>query len=384
MRPTSLTVSVSMALSLLCLGVCAEAQQSSGQRGGARQVHSLKQATDAFVLKEMKRQQAVGAAVGIIRGRQIIYLKAYGFEDRDKNIACSRQTLFRWASISKPVTAVAAMQLWDRGQLKLNQDIRELIPEFPQKPQSISMRQLLCHQGGIVHYRNGKVIRSRRKYHSKHPFKSVILALDRFKESPLLFKPGEKFSYTTHGFILASAVVERAAGKEFWPFVRKNIAQPLKMKTFQPDYQWLKLPHRAVGYRRVGDSVIKSSDTDVSWKLGGGGFISNIDDLAAFGLGLIKGQLVSPKAEALMWTRQKTSAGKRTGYGLGFGVSGKGRSLLVSHSGGQEKTRTLLMIRPKKGLGVVFMTNSEHVRVGRFVKPLLAMVEEFSKHKRLY
>ena len=210
---------------------------------------------DHAMRDEMAGQELVGLAVGIIQDGQIAYLKGYGLADREQRVPVTRQTMFRWASISKSITAVAAMQLWERGELDFEREARRYVPEFPEKGTALRVRHLLCHQGGVVHYTNGKVIRTGRDYPVPHPFENVIFALDTFKESPLVNEPGEKYSYSTHGYILLSAVVERAHKKRFAHQVRDRIVKPLKLGTLQPDYQWGDIPHRAVGYRRRGDQV---------------------------------------------------------------------------------------------------------------------------------
>ncbi len=331
---------------------------------------------DEVIEAQMAKQEIVGMAVGLIRDGEIIYLKGFGYADRKQQIAVDRDTLFRWASISKTLTAIAAMQLWEQQQLDLDCDVCTLVPEFPGKGKTITPRQLLCHQGGVVHYSNGEVIRTEREYDSPHPFKNVILALDTFKDSPLIAEPGAKFSYTTHGFILLSAAIERAGEQRFADQVAKRIIKPLGMTTLQPDYQWVDIPHRTLGYRKVEGEIVPSTDTDVSWKLGGGGYLSNIDDLAKYAVGLLKGRLVSKETEQLMWTPQLTKDEKETLYGLGFFVSGEGDDVEISHGGAQEKTRTHLAIRPKQGIGVVVMCNSEYAVPPRFATRLVPLLQE--------
>ena len=328
--------------------------------GAADLGKTLSEQVDKAMQGAIGEQALVGAALGIIVDGEIAYLKGYGLEDREKKIPVTRKTLFRWASISKCLTSVAAMQLYERNLLDLQEDVRSYTPEFPDKQALITSRDLLCHQGGIVHYTNGKLIRTERDYDTPHPFENVILALNTFRESPLVNQPGEKFSYTTHGFILLSAVIERAGKEKFASQVQTRISRPLGMTTLQPDYQWKEIPHRAVGYRKRLGKVVRSTSTDVSWKLGGGGFISNIDDLAIFARGLINGKLVRPETEKLMWTPQKLKNSKPTTYGYGFNINGTGKELQVAHSGGQEKTRTRMVLFPGKKLGVVVMSNSEH------------------------
>jgi len=335
--------------------------------GLARQV-------DEALATGMVRQELVGVAVGVLVDNQVVYLKGYGLEDRENKIPVTRKTLFRWASISKPLTAIAALQLEEKGQLDLQADVRKYVLEFPEKNATITSRDLLCHQGGIVHYTNGAVIATQRKYDTPHPFKDVVVGLDDFRESPLVNDPGTKYSYTTRGYMLLSAVVQRAGKEKFADQVQKHIARPLGMRTLQPDYQWKNIAHRAVGYRKRAGKVIPSTNTDVSWKLGGGGFISNIDDLARFAGGLLNGRLVQEETQARMWTPQKLRNGKATRYGFGFSFRGEGAARRVGHSGSQEKTRTRMVLLPGKRLGVVLMCNSEHCRTADITDRVLEVL----------
>ncbi len=323
-------------------------------------------AVDAAVESEIERQRLVGVAVGVIRQGRVAYLKGYGLADREGDVPVTEATLFRWASAGKPLTAIAALQLAQEGKLDLDADVRQYVPEFPDKGVKITSRQLLGHLGGIVHYANGRVIRTAREYPTAHPFEDVVLALDTFKESPLVCQPGEKYAYSTHGYILLSAVVQRAGGEKFADQVRDRIIRPLDLATLQPDYQWVSIPNRAVGYRLRDGEVVRSTDTDVSWKLGGGGYLSDIGDFARFAEALIDRRLVDEATETMMWTPQKTNDGQPTDYGLGFGVETDERGRLkISHNGAQEKSRTRLVIYPRERHGVVVMSNSENAEPAR-------------------
>lgn len=326
-----------------------------------------KRVIDAAVRAEMERQAAVGVSIGIIRDGEVMYTAGYGLADRNDGTPVTAETMYRWASISKPLTAVAAMQLAQADKLDLEANIRTLVPEFPDKGSTITTRQLLGHVGGIVHYRNGPVVKTETSYNEPHPYADVVKAIDTFKASPLVSKPGEAFNYSTHGYILASAVVQRAGAMPFAAQVKARIAEPLGMTTLQPDYQWVDIPNRAKGYRKLAGIIMASPDVDVSWKLGGGGWISTVDDLARFAAGLMGNTLLQKDARDQLWTPQRTSDGTHAGYGLGFAVSGSGDALSVSHSGSQAKTRTLMSIQPAMRSGVVVMTNSEWVDRGRIM-----------------
>lgn len=329
---------------------------------------------DAIVGEQVAAQSIVGISVAVARDGVIVLERHYGFEDREQKTAASAETMYRWASISKPVTAVAAMQLVETGKLDLDADVRALVPEFPEKRWTITTRQLLCHQGGIVHYTNGRVVREEPPAGVEHPYADVVAALGTFKGSELVNEPGAKYSYSTHGYMLAGAVVQRAGGEPFWDQVRERVARPAQMTTFRPDYQWEQIAHRAKGYKKVGGEVVPSTDTDVSWKLAGGGFISTVGDLSRFSIALMDGKLVKPETFGEMRRRSKLRDGSATGYGLGLSIDGARGERTCGHSGSQEKTATYLLMAPESRLSVAVMCNTEGTDLGALTKDLLAEV----------
>jgi serine beta-lactamase-like protein LACTB len=321
---------------------------------------------DRAVWDEMERQELVGLAVGVVRDGRVVYTRGYGFADRERCEPVSERTLFRWASLSKPLTAVAALQLWDAGRLDLDADVREYVPEFPDKGEPITLRHLLSHQGGLSGTYRGPLARWSREW--PHPSDEPVRALEVFRDTPLVGPPGAQFCYSTPGYILLSAAVQRAGGEPFIAQVRERIAEPLGLASLQPDRGGRHLPYRAAGYRRLRGRVVRVCRApDVSWKLGGGGFTSNIGDLARFAAALLDGTLVSKDAESLMWTPRRDASGRRTKYGLGFKIDRDthGRPV-VWHDGAQEKTRSRLVLYPDQGFGIVLLSNCEHADLDRF------------------
>jgi serine beta-lactamase-like protein LACTB, mitochondrial len=320
---------------------------------------------DATLQSEIKKHQIVGLAVIVIDQGKIAWSKAYGYADRENQVAVDLdKTQFRWASVSKPLTAVAAMQLAEKGLLDLDADIRTYVPEFPDKGVKITARQLLCHRGGIVH--NNR-LESTVQYTTPHPFAETIVALDKFKESPLAHPPGQQFEYTTQGYMLLSAVVERAGKQRFADQIQDRISRPLGIKTLRPDFPWEDIPGRIVGYMRTDKGVERRQDSDVTeayWKWGGGGFSSTPSDLAAFCAGLLQTRLVSKETERQMWSVATPTEPQKPkiNYGLGFFVvDSPSGSRWVGHDGSQTKARTGVLMEPEKNRGVVIMTNCEWV-----------------------
>lgn len=373
-QPSDLLVQTA---SLMALSIGAQASPPLGA-GGQGEVPVLTRPAPVDVLPleaalhdalaaEFQRQGLIGLAAAVVVGDEIEE-HYFGLADRERGVPVGPETMFRWASISKPLVAIRAVQLAVEGRLDLDADVRRLVPEFPAKPWPVTPRQLAGHLGGVVHYSNGEVIRTERTYEEEHPFVDAVKALDRFKESPLVAEPGTRYAYSTHGYLLLGAAVDRAGEAPLREQVAEHVGGPLGLRTLQPDDQWVAIPGRAVGYRRINGVLLPSSNRDVSWKLAGGGYISNVEDLALFARGLMGEDLLPREALDMMWTPQRLTSGERTTYGLGFGVSRVDGELVVRHSGSQPKTRTFLSVRPDARRAVVVMTNSEFGRV----KPVVA------------
>jgi CubicO group peptidase (beta-lactamase class C family) len=342
---------------------------------------TTQEAVHSAVKREADRQNAVGVAVGVLIDGKIAFYSSTGYQDRESQIPVSRSTMFRWASISKSLTAITLLQLAENDVLSLDQTVNQFLVHYPSqqtsdgKSHDITLEQLLTHQAGIVHYTNGVVTGTQRNYVRPHPSRHVRLALNGFNQSLLLNVPGTAYSYTTRGYILLSAIVEQAAGRPFHVQVERMIAKPLAMNTLQPDYQWKRIQNRAVGYRKsTTGEIVVSSDTDVSWKLGGGGFISNIDDLAKFAEGLLQRKLVSQETQTMMFTQQAIADGTVTNYGLGFQAMEFNGRQTIGHGGSQEKTKTRLAIDLEMNNGVVVMSNSEYVNTSTFADAIFKAI----------
>jgi CubicO group peptidase (beta-lactamase class C family) len=361
---------------LLTLGLAFAPLRSSAQeQSPARLSATLASAVDSAVAAEMKKQQAVGVAIGILQQGKIVYLKGYGLADREKETPVTTDTVFNWASNSKPLAAVAAMQLVDKELLDLDADVRTYVPEFPDKGAVITTRHLLTHQSGIPHYSNGPVLETTREYEDKLPFLDPVLALDKFNRSSLIFQPGEKNEYSSYAFILLSAVIQRAGKEPFDKQVQERIGKPLDMKSLQLDFETKDQPHWATGYKKsLTRQVIRAPEDANYWKHGAGGYKSNIGDFAKWTEAILNHRVVSTDAEKQMFTAHKLKDGKPTTRGLGFIVEENG--LKVSHNGGQPETATRMVLYPEAKHGVVVMCNCQFVNPSAISTAIYAALNE--------
>lgn len=320
------------------------------------------EAIEPRITEFMDRESAVGLALAVVIDGELVDDRAWGWRDVAADDPVDGETLFRWASISKSVTGVLAAKLAVAGELDLDADVRALVPEYPEKEFVVTTRQLLGHLGGAPHYQHMPVV-TRTDHGVEFPFRDPVRAIDMFRAAPLIHEPGSAYSYSTHGFALAGAVLERSSERGFKGEVEHRVSAPLGMTTFEPDDPTARRAARTVGYRVAADGrVFESGDTDVSWKLAGGGFQSTVADMARFAVGLCDAGYLSPEERHLLWTSQATTAGEETGYGLGFRVARRDGRLEVSHGGAQRRTATYLLTFPEERIAIALMCNTEGAR----------------------
>jgi len=329
---------------------------------------------EAAVEKEISKQELCGVAIGVVKDGAVVYARGFGLCDCDAKTKVNVDTVFNWASNSKPVAAVIALQLVAQGKLDLDADLRKYVPEFPAKAKTITTRQVLCHSSGLPHYANGKVVRSA-KWPIKGDAADPLVSLQRFADSPLLFEPGEKTSYSSYAFVLLSAVIQRAGNEPFQDQVRRRIVEPLGLKSFQWDEIYAGQPNWATGYVRdkASKKISPAREEAHAWKQGAGGFKSNINDFARWAAALTNTTLLNEESKRQMWTLQKTNDGKTSHYGLGFLVNPRGE-LTVSHGGSQSETRTFMIVQPNAGRAIVVMCNCSYADPSALVRVVRSAV----------
>jgi serine beta-lactamase-like protein LACTB, mitochondrial len=307
---------------------------------------------------QMSRSGIPGLSVAVVVDHNLRWSSGYGLADVENYVPAKATTAYRLGSISKPISAAAVMQLVERGKIDLDAPIQKYCVAFPQKQRPVTSRLLLGHLAGVRHYKNDAEFGSTRLY------KSVVEGLEMFKDDPLLFEPGTKYSYTTHGFAVLGCAVEGASGMSFSDYVRENVFKPAGMNRIRVDNVTDIIPNRAQGYQKTQSGELRNSElADTRYKIPGGGFISTVEDLAKFAIAMQTGVLVKKETLNQMWTSLKTRDGKETGYGLGWGVSDR-NGMKVHHGGAQQRVSTFLYTIPENGLAVVLMTNLEGIGGG--------------------
>ena len=339
---------------------------------------------DELMRSFVKENEIPGAALAVAKDGRLMYTRGFGYADEVLKQPVQPDSLFRIASISKPLTAVAIMQLAEKGKLKLEDHIFSLLPHKPHlgaeakvdpRLNEITIRHLLQHRGG---WDRGQ---------SFDPmFRPIKIASTLGVASPagpndiirymmgleLDFKPGSRFAYSNFGYCLLGRVIEQVSGKPYEEYMRKEVLLPLGIRSMRIGRTLLK--GRAKGevrYHTRGNSTAiavmgKQIGRKVprpygSWYLEAmdshGAWIASAVDLVRFGSAIEffpKSKVLTEKSIREMVARPKGAAGynrdgkpKLAYYGLGWSIRPVGNTGKSNrwHTGGFDGTSTILVLR---------------------------------------
>ena len=328
---------------------------------------------EAAVSRFMASTHVPGVSVAVVENGEYEWGAGFGLADAENNVPASEHTLFRLASISKSLTATAAMQLWEQGKLDLDAPVQKYCPAFPQKQSPITTRQVMGHLAGIRHYKTGPD--DLEIGNTKHFDNPIQAGLDFFKNDPLLSEPGKTFHYSTQGYTLVGCVMEGASGAKYVDFVRQNVFAPAGMDHTQVDDRFAIIPYRTRFYQKTESGAVQNADfLDSSYKIPGGGWLSSAEDMARFEVAILNDKLIKRSTRDLMWTPLKPSDGSKDGYALGWGNGEENGIAFVAHTGGQQGTSTAFTIAPSQRAGAVVLTNMEGADAGDLAGEILKVL----------
>ncbi|MBX2895652.1 MAG: serine hydrolase [Cyclobacteriaceae bacterium] len=295
-----------------------------------------------------------GMQVCVSKNGETKWLGLFGDSNSQLQTPVTAQTKFRINSISKSITSLALIKLVSEGKLDLDAPIQNYLPEFPAKKYPITARQLAGHLAGIRDYQEDNLNDFIRTEH----YNNSIDALNIFKDDTLLFKPGTRFHYSTYGWNLLGALVEKLTGKHYLDYMAEAVFNPIGMQSTMGDDVTMTLPNRSIFYDLTGQP---NNLGDLSYKYAGGGLLSTVQDLVKFGNEMLNDKNVSPKQREVLFQTQKTTDGKATGYGLGWyvGVDRNGHRIWY-HAGDSFSSSSWLVIYPDKNLVIALLANTQH------------------------
>jgi serine beta-lactamase-like protein LACTB len=312
-----------------------------------------------------------GMALMVYKKGEIVHAEGVGYADLEQQVPVDPwETKFRIASISKTLSADGLVQLMESGKLDLDAEVQTYVPDFPKKRWPVTSRLTAGHIAGIRHYRGDEFLST--KY-----YPTVMDGLEIFKNDSLLFEPGTKYSYSSYGFNLISAVIEGASGVLFLDYMQENIFTPLEMTNTVPEYMDEIIPNRGRYYVREDNKIINGPYVDNSYKWAGGGFLSTAEDLVKFAKAHLRPGYLTEASLTELTTSQKLHDGSETHYGLGWRTNiDKEGYHWVGHTGGAIGGTSKMVIYPEAEIIVVVLTNVSGAGLGNFPHQVAWLVME--------
>jgi serine beta-lactamase-like protein LACTB, mitochondrial len=310
---------------------------------------------EKLIADAMTKLGIPGLSAAVVTEQRLRWSAAYGTADIENAVPATTATVYRLASVTKPITATAVLQLVEAGKVDLDAPIQRYVPAFPAKQWPVTVRHLLSHQAGIRNWTD-------EEFHNTRRFASIADSLAVFKDDPLLFEPGARTQYTSLGYNLLGAVVEGVSGKPFLEYLHERVFVPAGMEAARGDDVLAIIPHRAAGYQATSSGeVLNSPMSDTSNRTAGGGLVATAEDVARFAIAFQRGTLLKPSTAQAAFGRQRTSDHHITGYGLGWIVGADAERTEIYHTGGQPRVSTVLYMVPRSGVAVVLLCNLEGV-----------------------
>ena len=277
---------------------------------------------DALLQNLVQSYKVPGLSITVLKEGKTVFQKGYGYADvEQKSVVKPQQTIFRVASVSKPIAATALALMVEEGIIDLDASFYQYVPYYPKKRWDFTIRQLASHTAGIRAYQG-------KEYGLNEPY-GIKDSLVVFQDSDLLFEPGRGYLYNSFDWVLISLAMQEASGIPFEHYVQERVLHPLNMKnTFAPKNPKLNTvatdieasKNRASFYTKCVVGFRKAIPVNNYYKLAGGGYLSTSEDMAKFGQAYLDGKLLSAAMRSQFLTSQIV-LDKPTYYGLGWQVS---------------------------------------------------------------
>jgi CubicO group peptidase (beta-lactamase class C family) len=353
--------------------------------------------TDAFRLIERwmeaqrEYQHIPGISASITKDQELIWSKAYGFSNVANKVQSTASTVYSICSISKLFTAIAIMQLYDEGKLRLDDPISAILPDFNLRQQykdsgPITIRSLLTHSSGLPR-------ESEYPYWTgpDFPFPSIEQVDSKLKDQQTLYPASSYFQYSNLGLTLLGEVVEKVSGKKYNDYVNEKIIKPLQLNAthpYLPKDEWGK--KMAIGYSAMTREGNREPVAlfDARGITAAAGFSSTVEDMSLFASWqfrlLEKGgaEIINSSTLKEMHRVQWMDPDWTTSWGLGFSVSKQGNVTMVGHGGSCPGYRSTLQMDPKEKMAFSVMINAGGESPEFFAREIRELIAKIPKEKQ--
>ncbi len=333
--------------------------------GQSKQDKELVKQIDKSISDNYKNY-APGCAVLIAKNGEVLLEKGYGTANIELNVQMKSEMVFRIGSITKQFTAMAILQLVDKGQMALTDSIQKFIKDFHFKGKTITIENLLTHTSGIKGYEqlDPKVPNAMRIDFSP---KAVIDSLDKLS---LEFDPNTRYNYSNSNYFLLGYIIEQVSGKSYQQYVKENIIEPAGLSSTFYESQTQLITNRANGYLLSDGKYWNADFISMALVYSAGALRSNVADLYKWHKALYEGKIVKRETFLRAIQPYKLADGRQIDYGYGFFNKTENGINAIGHGGAIDGFRAIEMHYPEQEIYITLLCNSETDNFERFFQSI--------------
>ncbi|MFL2565750.1 MAG: serine hydrolase domain-containing protein [Parvicellaceae bacterium] len=316
---------------------------------------------DDYFSRKYKRKQFNGNILFAENGK-IISHKSYGYANLKTKEKLTENHSFQLASVSKPFTSVAILQLIENGQINLNDTLQKFFPNFPYE--GITIHQLLCHRSGLSQYTHfcdapDSIWPDKSKTINNQDVIDIIS-----KINPLInYPPDRRYYYCNTNYLLLASIVKKISGIEFKQYLKENIFSPIDMNNSivydRTNFNDLIMPTQGYENRTPWEDVY------LNGVVGDKGVYSTTMDLLKFDRALEKNLLINDSLKKLAFSKKNKDYNRNKNYGYGFRLKEHNKyGKIVYHTGWWKGYRSYYIKVLKKDQTIIILNN---VKRGRFL-----------------
>lgn len=299
-----------------------------------------------------------GAIVIVGKDGKEQYRTFFGTANLELGTSITSETVFEAASVTKQFTAAAILQLIERQELSLDDDVRRYVPELPDYGTTITISHLLTHTSGLKDWRNVVYLTPRPTGEQLYTQESALEMI--CKQSNLNFLPGDQYRYNNSGYDLLATIVERLTDQSFARYVKENLLDPAGMTSSRIREKHTDvIANKANGYSKVADGYLQTLILDESY--GAAGLLTTAEDLAKWNH-FVNSEQVSEAFKEMRTTQFTLNNGQKIPYALGgVEVHYQNGSAVISHGGLIGGYRAWTGYIPEKKVSLAYMSNDRSI-----------------------
>ncbi|MFO7171059.1 MAG: serine hydrolase domain-containing protein [Chloroflexota bacterium] len=316
---------------------------------------------DAFAREQVRRHGIPGLAVAVVEGDRVIHMAGYGRAD-ESGRAVTPQTPFVLASASKPITALAVMQLVEAGVLELDAPVQRYLPAFrvadPLASRQITLRHLLQHTSGLP---------ERSCDSSRFGAETLEQFVAALRTVKLDAPPGARHAYCSANYNLLGRVVEVVSGQPYAGYIAGRVFAPLQMRHSFSAEGPARQDGLAQGHEWLFGAPVPAAYPYAEAQMPAGFLVASAEDMAHFLIAQLNGgrygdaRVLSPEGIAAMQAPGVPIGASGDSYGLGWRTGSVGGVPALFHAGDHPNMHTFVLIEPETRRGAVLLLNSQSV-----------------------